>query len=322
MAFEEALYAFAETRHPAIFRELAEKKAIGDTLRSQMDTCIAECKAEFLATRKTIKHTRDSECGMRNEDRLRNLPFRNPRSRPMATLRDIRRRIASVKSTQQITRAMKLVAAAKLRRAQERILEARPYCRSMGEVVSGLALAVAAGVAPAAPGTGGRTRSDGDDPQALARHQRRPGTLRRVQQQHHPAIGGPPAGRAGQPGREPRLDRGGAQGPGLLPAARGSHGALRIRELLRQAGVRPRGPDRPGRGGSLRRRRGGRGPARLQRVSLRRFATSGGRNAPADPVGGRTGRDVGGGISLRAVARRRPGNASCPSTWRCRSIAP
>jgi len=51
MAFEEALYAFAETRHPTIFRELAEKKAINDALRSQMDTCIAECKAEFLATR-------------------------------------------------------------------------------------------------------------------------------------------------------------------------------------------------------------------------------------------------------------------------------
>jgi F-type H+-transporting ATPase subunit gamma len=56
----------------------------------------------------------------------------------MPTLRDIKRRIASVKSTQQITRAMKLVAAAKLRRAQERVLAARPYCRSMGEVVSGL----------------------------------------------------------------------------------------------------------------------------------------------------------------------------------------
>ena len=57
----------------------------------------------------------------------------------MPTLRDIKRRIASVKSTQQITRAMKLVAAAKLRRAQERILAARPYCRSMGEVVSSVA---------------------------------------------------------------------------------------------------------------------------------------------------------------------------------------
>ncbi|RPI08090.1 MAG: ATP synthase F1 subunit gamma [Zetaproteobacteria bacterium] len=58
----------------------------------------------------------------------------------MPTLRDIKRRIASVKSTQQITRAMKLVAAAKLRRAQERIVEARPYCRTLGEMVSDLAL--------------------------------------------------------------------------------------------------------------------------------------------------------------------------------------
>jgi len=58
----------------------------------------------------------------------------------MPTLLDIKRRIASVKSTQQITRAMKLVAAAKLRRAQERIVEARPYCRTMGEMVSDLAL--------------------------------------------------------------------------------------------------------------------------------------------------------------------------------------
>jgi F-type H+-transporting ATPase subunit gamma len=58
----------------------------------------------------------------------------------MATLRDIRRRITSVKSTQQITRAMKLVAAAKLRRAQERILEARPYSYKMGEVLADLVL--------------------------------------------------------------------------------------------------------------------------------------------------------------------------------------
>jgi F-type H+-transporting ATPase subunit gamma len=58
----------------------------------------------------------------------------------MPTLRDIKRRIASVKSTQQITRAMKLVAAAKLRRAQERVTEARPYCRIMDEMMSDLAL--------------------------------------------------------------------------------------------------------------------------------------------------------------------------------------
>ena len=56
----------------------------------------------------------------------------------MATLRDIRRRIRSVESTQKITRAMKLVAAAKLRRAQERIVSARPYAVKMAELLSSL----------------------------------------------------------------------------------------------------------------------------------------------------------------------------------------
>ncbi|HEV8306602.1 MAG TPA: ATP synthase F1 subunit gamma [Methylomirabilota bacterium] len=60
----------------------------------------------------------------------------------MATLQDIRRRIRSVQSTQKITRAMKLVAAAKLRRAQERILEARPYAFKMAELVGTLARAL------------------------------------------------------------------------------------------------------------------------------------------------------------------------------------
>ena len=56
----------------------------------------------------------------------------------MATLRDIQRRIKSVQSTQKITRAMKLVAAAKLRRAQERILSARPYASKMAELLGNL----------------------------------------------------------------------------------------------------------------------------------------------------------------------------------------
>jgi len=56
----------------------------------------------------------------------------------MPTLRDIQRRIRSVQSTQKITRAMKLVAAAKLRRAQERILAARPYANKMAELLGNL----------------------------------------------------------------------------------------------------------------------------------------------------------------------------------------
>ncbi len=52
----------------------------------------------------------------------------------MASLKAIRRRIASVKSTQQITRAMKLVAAARLRRAQESLLNFRPYHEALSRV--------------------------------------------------------------------------------------------------------------------------------------------------------------------------------------------
>jgi F-type H+-transporting ATPase subunit gamma len=57
----------------------------------------------------------------------------------MATLRDIRKRIASVKNTQKITNAMKMVAAAKLRRAEEAIVRARPYSDKMREVLLSLA---------------------------------------------------------------------------------------------------------------------------------------------------------------------------------------
>ena len=58
----------------------------------------------------------------------------------MASLKDIRKRIISVKNTQQITSAMKMVAAAKLRKAQERTERARPYADKMMEVLESLAL--------------------------------------------------------------------------------------------------------------------------------------------------------------------------------------
>ena len=56
----------------------------------------------------------------------------------MPSLQSIRRRIASVKNTQKITKAMKLVSASKLRRAQERVLMARPYAKKMAEVLGAL----------------------------------------------------------------------------------------------------------------------------------------------------------------------------------------
>jgi F-type H+-transporting ATPase subunit gamma len=57
----------------------------------------------------------------------------------MPSLLDIRRRIRAVKSTQQITKAMKMVAASKLRRAQDRIQQARPYATQMRRVLNSLA---------------------------------------------------------------------------------------------------------------------------------------------------------------------------------------
>ena len=60
----------------------------------------------------------------------------------MASLIDLRRRIRAVKSTQQITKAMKTVAASKLRRAQERIVGARPFAQHMLAVLNSLALRV------------------------------------------------------------------------------------------------------------------------------------------------------------------------------------
>ena len=63
----------------------------------------------------------------------------------MATLKTLRMRIASVKSTQKITSAMKMVAAAKLRRAQEQAEAARPYAMRMGRMLGSLAGSMTAG---------------------------------------------------------------------------------------------------------------------------------------------------------------------------------
>jgi F-type H+-transporting ATPase subunit gamma len=56
----------------------------------------------------------------------------------MASLRDIRKRIRSVKNTRQITKAMKMVAAAKLRKAQDAIIAARPYASMLDQIISDL----------------------------------------------------------------------------------------------------------------------------------------------------------------------------------------
>jgi len=76
----------------------------------------------------------------------------------MPSLIDLRRRIRAVKSTQQITKAMKMIAASRLRRAQERVVSARPFAQKMLKVLNGLASRVDQDAHPllraAAPGQG------------------------------------------------------------------------------------------------------------------------------------------------------------------------
>jgi len=66
----------------------------------------------------------------------------------MASLKEMRNRIASVKATQKITKAMQMVAAAKLRRAQEAAEQARPYAQRMAAVIANLAAGVTGDAAP------------------------------------------------------------------------------------------------------------------------------------------------------------------------------
>ena len=56
----------------------------------------------------------------------------------MANLKEIRAKVASIKSTQKITRAMQMVAASKMRRAQERMAQGRPYAENMHRVIAHL----------------------------------------------------------------------------------------------------------------------------------------------------------------------------------------
>ncbi|RAK57043.1 F0F1 ATP synthase subunit gamma [Phenylobacterium deserti] len=66
----------------------------------------------------------------------------------MASLKEMRNRIGSVKATQKITKAMQMVAAAKLRKAQDAAQNARPYAERMGSVIANLAAGVSGGDAP------------------------------------------------------------------------------------------------------------------------------------------------------------------------------
>ena len=56
----------------------------------------------------------------------------------MPSIKEVKNRIGSVKSTQQLTKAMKMVAAAKLKKAQDKVLQLRPYSKKLNEILANL----------------------------------------------------------------------------------------------------------------------------------------------------------------------------------------
>ena len=82
----------------------------------------------------------------------------------MASLKEMRNRIASVKATQKITKALNMVAAAKLKRAQDQAESARPYARKMAAVIANLAAGVSGDLPLAGMYQGARTLRLADGP--------------------------------------------------------------------------------------------------------------------------------------------------------------
>ena len=204
----------------------------------------------------------------------------------MPSLLDIRRRVRAVKSTQQITKAMKMVAASKLRRAQERIQQARPYASQMLRVLNSLASRVDPSAHPLlderqAPRAGGRA--------LLFVDHRRPRPVRQLQHQRHQVVGdlhhreSRSSGRA-RPGRPAR--------PGLFRAPRVRR-ALRAGQPFRGAEVRRREGDGQDGDRGVRQGRGRQRLSRLQRVQVGHAAARRRRAAAADSAAGVQRRDAG-----------------------------
>ena len=141
--FEQGLYEFMDSSYPSVGSQIIQKKQIDEPLRAEIRKMLDEYKAKFLAERKAKAAYSGSgpfpPCSRERDEGWRPAARQLEKALIMATLLDIRRRIRSVKSTQQITRAMKMVAAARLRRAQDGIFNARPYANEMLTLLASLA---------------------------------------------------------------------------------------------------------------------------------------------------------------------------------------
>ena len=220
----------------------------------------------------------------------------------MPSLLDIRRRIRAVKSTQQITKAMKMVAASKLRRAQERIQQARPFATQMLRVLNSLATRVDPALHPllderTTPKAGGRVLLF-----VITADRGLCGSFNtNVIKSSGQFI-------TENPGRQVALGLVGRRGRDYF-ARRGFEVRYEQVNLFAIAQVRERAGDRACRHGRLSQRRGRQRLSRLQRVQVRDGAARRRRTAAADPAARDSGR--------RRVRRRRPNTSTSRSRRNC-----
>ena len=200
----------------------------------------------------------------------------------MPSLIDIRRRVRAVKSTQQITKAMKMVSSSKLRRAQERIVKSRPYAKEMLRVFNNLATRTENADASAVE------RRSGVGPHAADRDHRRSRPVRQLQHQRRQG-GAAVHARAAQGSAGPRRGDGAGrpQGPRLLHAPR-LRRALRRGRPLPEREVGARAGDRADGDQGIPRPGHQLGVSRLQRVPLGDLAARGDRKAAADSAAQRS----------------------------------
>ena len=239
----------------------------------------------------------------------------------MASVQDLKRRVRSVKNTRKITKAMELVASARLRRAQTRIEAMRPYAETMRELIAGVGRASAS-----VRGLPLLQQRDEVKTVAVVALTGDRGLAGPVQRADHPprVRARAAAARRGQGGQVHRRRQEGPLDVRLPPLRDGR----RVHRLHRPARLRRRAGDRAPRRRALHRERDRQRRARLQRLRLAARADGDRAGAAAD-LGGHP-RDRRGGAPRRRHARRLhlraraggdPRPAAARSTSRRRSTA-
>ena len=164
-ATRKSCIASSRRATPAVLTGIAEKKILDDELKTALES--------------GAERVRPAVRGRARRRRGRLEPARR-----MPSLIDLRRRIRAVKSTQQITKAMKMIAASRLKRAQDRVVAARPFAQRMLARAQQPGLRVEPDAHPLL-----RMPDQTGAPAAAHRDHRRPRAVRQLQLQRHQGGG-------------------------------------------------------------------------------------------------------------------------------------